>query len=690
MIEFDVRYLQYRTARNILISLIVVFSSFRMCAEIVESEGYGKTKLEAEYDAVFQAVRHVTGMNIADSEFSENTEMQSAVSLGGTVQSRQRFVERLNKKQFIRSKGRVNRWTCNSIDYDEERKQYRARVSVDVAKYSSPDGMPNDQRRIVVLPFETRPGAFKVVTKFYELKDASRKLAEKLNDYITQTRKFAVLDRRYDVDVNKELNRIEGRNASDEDLVQLGNKLATEYMIVGDLRIMDKKNGLDNISESQKDYAMLVLHYRVLLCATTQVKWSDTIEIPASAAVGETEDECVENLLDEGARVLHLAVVENIYPMKLASVLGENSKSLRFILNRGGRGVRLDDTFSLVRLGREILDPDSGEILERQETVIGKIRIVKVGNKTSHAVLVEDSPMPSLKDEDLGHIIVRRIVSTDHAREKNVHAAHPNALDQESSVNRLSDLRRAQYSELEKILYKMRTGNFSGATLSELYRMRKDAPTGEIKGLVEKIVGAGLVSMGDYKNYNRIKKNIEGSRLLESKMRDDCSFCSGSGAGAVTCPDCGGRGKCRNCNGVGSRTYTPRGSFTSIRVACNRCSGENLDNRKASSGQCVRCEGSGKVEGECRKCLGVGKVASVSAAEKLALELIKTALDEFAINRGEKERDYAEDGGKTMNGSLMNNSFNDDSENVPLRGNRRKRHLSHSEDVRSKVGDFGN
>ena len=694
---------------------LLVFAAivaFNASADIVEADGYGRTEREAEYDAVVQAVRRVTGVNIVETETWKAAEMQSSLSRSEQARSQQMFVEGLNKEQNFSSKGRVKGWECVSVARDERRNRYKAHVSVDVAKYSAPDGMPNDQRKMIVLPFETQRGAFKVVAKKFELAAASRKLAEKLNDYITQTRKFAVLDRRYDRDVNNELQRIESRNASADDLVQLGNKLATDYMIVGDLRIMDKTGGLDNIDEAQKDYAMLMLHYRIILCATTQVRWSDTITISASAAVGETEEECVENLLDEGARLLHVAVVENIYPIKLADVVDVDSKTRQFILNRGGRGLKVGDMFSLMKLGREIVDPDSGEILGRREHPIGEIRVVKVENKTSIAVPVDGKPVPKLdENEDFGRIVVRRMAPTvkgggPGGEER---PATSNDRPRTASGKRLADLRRAQYSELEKTLYKMRTGNFTGKSLAALYNLRKDAPNGEIKGLVEKIVGAGLVALGDYKSYNRIKKSIEGVHLLESKMKDRCSSCSGSGQGLISCPDCGGRGKCRNCNGVGYRVYTPRGSFASVRVACNKCGGENLDGREASSGQCVRCGGTGKIEGECRKCSGAGKVASSSAAEKLALSLIATALDEFAIGRGEKERDRVvedvvgkeeempparrrrvrnESESDERSGDFA--SADDDSEEVPARRNGRARRSRKSDDnAFGQAGDFG-
>ena len=699
----------------VLLSCVVAFLALRARGDVVEADGYGKTEREAEYDAVVQAVRRVTGVNIAETETWKAAEVQSSVSTDGQAQSQQVFVEGLNKEQKFNSKGRVKGWECVSVVHDERRNRYKAHVSVDVAKYSAPDGMPNDQRKIIVLPFETQKGAFKVVTKKFELAATARKLAEKLNDYITQTRKFAVLDRRYDRDVDNELLRIESRNASADDLVQLGNKLATDYMIVGDLRIMDKTSGLDNIAETQKDYAMLMLHYRIILSATTQVKWSDTITVPASAAVGETEEECVENLLDEGARQLHLAVVESIYPIKLADIIDDDPKSPQFILNRGGRGMKVGDTFSLLKLGREILDPDSGEILERRETILGKIRIVRVQNKTSHAVLEDGSPVPSLKAADFGNVVVRRTTPVlKEVGKSGKSTREPTegtpAKAEAAPGKRLADLRLAQYSELEKALYKMRTGNFTGKSLGALYNLRKEAPNGEIKGLVEKIVGAGLVALGDYKSYNRIKKNIEGARLLESKMKDRCSSCSGSGNGRVSCPDCSGRGKCRNCNGVGYRVYTPRGSFASVKVACNRCGGENLDSRKASSGQCVRCDGTGKIDGECRKCSGTGKIASSSAAEKLALNLIAIALDEFAIIRGEKERsrtveDAVGEEDESMTAGRRRrrheasrddgqagafSSAEDDSDDVPAQGNGRGRRSRKADDnAFGQPGDFG-
>lgn len=605
--------------------LVVAFACLVIpaVADGVRAVGYGKTEHEAEYDAVMQAVRQVTGVSVSETEIRKIAGTEEIASGEMTDSVRLSFVSKLNKEQAIQAKGRVKGWTCESIAFDETRKRYTAKVLVEVVKYAAPDGIPDDQRRIVVLPFETERGSFKIVKKSIVLETAAGKLAEKLNDYITQTRKFTVLDRRYDTAVNRELEMLKSGDFSPDELIKLGNKLATDYMLVGDMRIMDRPTNLENMTDGRRDYAMLVLHYRIILCATTQVRWSDTISVSSAAAVGATEEECIENLLDEGARRLHLAIVENIYPIKVAAFDNSDPKKVTLVLNRGGRSLKVGDRFTLYKLGDEIRDPDTGEVLDRRETSLCEIVVTEVRNKTSYATMVNQAGRVHLKADDVGKIVVRRgafdlPAVTTASQLKTVERR--GAAVRKATSKSLSEMRTDQYSRLEQHLYKIRTGNFTRGNLSALFKMQNDAPNGEMKNQIVKIVGAGLVSIDEIKSYNQVAKKIPGRSLFESKMEVDCRNCSGSGEGDVSCSECSGTGKCKNCHGSGVKTHTAFGSFHTEKYTCGRCDGRR---------NCVRCDGSGKVKGRCHSCMGRGKVSSAAAAEKLALSLIQGALEEF-------------------------------------------------------------
>ena len=61
-------------------------------------------------------------------------------------------------------------------------------------------------------------------------------------------------------------------------------------------------------------------------------------------------------------------------------------------INRGeGGGVAVGDIFNVFAQGEELKDPDTGEVLGREEVKVGKVKISQVNPKTSLADIVEDT-----------------------------------------------------------------------------------------------------------------------------------------------------------------------------------------------------------------------------------------------------------------------------------------------------------
>jgi hypothetical protein len=79
--------------------------------------------------------------------------------------------------------------------------------------------------------------------------------------------------------------------------------------------------------------------------------------------------------------------VDVIYPAKIL-IRRDNIVTI----NRGeGGGVAEGDIFNVFTQGEELKDPDTGEVLGREEVKVGKVKITQVNPKTSQAEIVEDT-----------------------------------------------------------------------------------------------------------------------------------------------------------------------------------------------------------------------------------------------------------------------------------------------------------
>ena len=234
------------------------------------------------------------------------------------------------------------------------------------------------------------------VSNFYITKDAiknrsSLKFAtntqDKIIDLLTQTRRFAILDRQFLKDQQKELNFINSPDVSTEELAKLGNKAGTDYLITAVLKNLKKVTTKKTMKSTGKVFKKTTfsaeLSFRIIDVATTQVKFADTI----STTVGSNYKNLRNRLSDKVAET----ILNAIYPIRVVSVSGKN-----ITLGQGGKSIKKNAKYNLVKLGERIIDPYTKESLGRKEIQIGTVTITDVQSKMSTAKIVKSK----IKDVD--------------------------------------------------------------------------------------------------------------------------------------------------------------------------------------------------------------------------------------------------------------------------------------------------
>ncbi len=106
-----------------------------------------------------------------------------------------------------------------------------------------------------------------------------------------------------------------------------------------------------------------------------------------SVNTGLLSDEMMVAISRSMAEKIATHVVDIIFPAKVL-IKRDNTVTI----NRGeGGGVAEGDTFNVFALGEELKDPDTGEVLGREEVKVGKVKISQVNPKTSMATILEDT-----------------------------------------------------------------------------------------------------------------------------------------------------------------------------------------------------------------------------------------------------------------------------------------------------------
>jgi hypothetical protein len=127
---------------------------------------------------------------------------------------------------------------------------------------------------------------------------------------------------------------------------------------------------------------------RLLEAANLQIEQHDAHHTTAAlqSAGGSPLDALLRRLAESGARVTTARVLDVIHPARIVARTGNI-----VTINRGdGTGIAPDQTWQVFALGAELVDPDTGASLGREESPVGRVRIQRVTPRSAQAEIVEE------------------------------------------------------------------------------------------------------------------------------------------------------------------------------------------------------------------------------------------------------------------------------------------------------------
>lgn len=358
----------------IKILFLSLFLSLSLNAKVVTStntqsstgEGVGLTREEAINSAIIEAVGKMGGVNINSLRKSNSSVFSNG--LDTTIQDH--YSEQISKA----TKGRVDSYEINSIEQDENGK-YMANVTIfkttTTKKYQAP-GLSADNRRSISV-FDSTPDPTK--------RGIGAALQQKIITNLLQSRKFNVLDRDSNGYYEMEKALIQSGNAAKDEIYKLKNVLGTDYILLFSISALDGKQKTSNLTGKSKMEAEVVIDYRVLLFATRQIKFANTLSM--KVALKDDSLSTNEQVLGQIARQISNDILNAIYPLKVAGV--ENGEIIfSQNLNQG-------DVYECFSLGKAIKDSYTKETTGRIETKSGSIEVTRSTHKLSYAKITEGS-----------------------------------------------------------------------------------------------------------------------------------------------------------------------------------------------------------------------------------------------------------------------------------------------------------
>ena len=224
----------------------------------------------------------------------------------------------------------------------------------------------------------------------------SQSLMEQFNNSIQATRKFQVVVRS---DLNDLITDDDKARALNPDKQKGFNLAETKYLTV--LTVDDYDDQTQRLDQKLSDTTLTKRTIRLSLITKVYETASGKLLESTSKSISSTEaqqrfneastdaeitDALIRTVVKDAADWAATQIVDVIFPVK---IITKNDKSVT--VNRGeGSGMVVDQVWRVFAVGKELIDPDTKEVLGKEEAEIGKVRVTDVLPKFSKASILED------------------------------------------------------------------------------------------------------------------------------------------------------------------------------------------------------------------------------------------------------------------------------------------------------------
>lgn len=349
----------------------------------------------AIYEALVQAASQVQGVSLQDARDAFMDSSLQAKTNKGEKTDTSEVRESLRQSVSAVTKGRVLNFRITAEKYNAEMAMWFIELEAKVpGQYTV--GLPeNMRRRMTVMPFRVVNTPVTIDGVKTELGAECTELAERLNQYLVQSRRFTMLDRANLGLVAAELARLNDPNAFAGDAGRAQQLLVTDYLVTGTVKFFERPAASINPytgTVTAGDGPAIEVNYRVILAPTAQLKWAGSVVVPYSQCASGSPDAMLGSAYAAAAMRVGSEVVESIYPMR---VTGRTTYEL--IINQGGVTVEEGGVYDVMRAGETVMDVVSGEPLGSPEEMVARIRVTRVDPKMSYAVVVEGTPIDKIE-----------------------------------------------------------------------------------------------------------------------------------------------------------------------------------------------------------------------------------------------------------------------------------------------------
>ena len=378
----------------------------------VKAKGIGSSYTEALNNSLSNAIAQVNGRSIETQTSLKKVSQSISTNKDNSYYSSKEF-QKIIKEQ---TQGYVSNFRVLNEDISSNN-VVTITISAKIGKFKLKKSA--QRKRIAVMPFYYFDKSFKLMDDVVSNNKVDDLLIQNLISYLVQTRKFTVLDREYMNDMSSELNIIKTNQTNIEETVKLGQKLFSDYIMVGTLqklyteeKTIKIKNSNNSVSSNK---AFIEFSYRIIDVPTSQIMFSD--DYTGVFDIKEKDIVSIEgHIIKRASLEIGSTILNAIYPLRLEKISGDIA-----YIGQGGLEIEMGQEFTIIELGEKIKDSYTNEYIGREQIEVGKLQITQVNSKLSSGKIIEQSYNLDEKFEPKKYILKKiytNISDIDKAKEK--------------------------------------------------------------------------------------------------------------------------------------------------------------------------------------------------------------------------------------------------------------------------------
>lgn len=341
-------------------------------AEIVYLEviavGNGGDPSSATVDAIENAIAQVGGMKISTATSLSMRE----VTKGNTTSFEESFKQKIEKM----TRGVIKSYAVLESGISQGSGRAFVKIRATIPSYKQSEQLK--RLKLAVMPL-TVVGA---ASHKPDAANFSESVSASLEAYLTETRKFAMIDRRYSGTSRGELAQVNSRNAPIEETVKIGMRVGADYIVLAALKDFSAQQVQQQRVTGRvvsRMSAPVSIDVRVIDIATGQIKFAQTYVNSGRLHSNTSLNQYAADIGADIGKVINIA----IYPIAVVSVSSDE-----VTLNQGGSTVQVGRVYRLVSLGQSLVDPYTKESLGQEEREVARVEIASVTDRTATAKIV--------------------------------------------------------------------------------------------------------------------------------------------------------------------------------------------------------------------------------------------------------------------------------------------------------------